>query len=107
MGFFFEIINWWYTVIVVDYFRNKVIATFIFSMNKTRALPFVKTFNTPLYKDSSSFGKGFGKIVKFWWIGLGTIISLVRIIPSVMALIIILVLPLLPLWALLKFIFKL
>ncbi len=106
MNIFIETINWWYTIVVWRFFSNKVLDNFIFSMNKTRALPFAKNFSTPLYRDNSEFGKALSKIIKFWWIGAGTLVSLVQIIPACALTVLLIILPVLPVIGLVKFILK-
>lgn len=106
MRFLFEIINWWYSIVAFLIFKEKVIDIFIFSMNKTRALPFAKTFNVPLYQDTSGIGKSMSMIIKFWWISFGSIISIIKIIPGLILTFIVLLLPIIPIIGIARFLFK-
>ncbi len=106
MSLFLEVFNWWYSVVCWGFLNDKVLATFIFSMNKTRALPFAKTFNIPLYKDNSGFGLMFGKIVKFWWISLGTIISIFKVVLPILLLVLLAILPFIPVYGVIRFVFR-
>lgn len=106
MSIFLEAINWWYSVVALNFFNERVLGTFIFSMNKTRALPFARTFSQPLYKDNTDFGKTFGVFIKFWWISLGTFISIFKVVIPLIIFVIVVILPLLPIIGLVKFFFK-
>jgi len=106
MNFALEFIKWWYVIVGGNYFHNQVLSIFIFSMNKTRALPFAKTFNIPLYRDKSDFGSGLSKIIKFWWIAIGTILSIIKVIPGLVILLFLLILPFIPLFGIIRFMFK-
>jgi len=106
MSLFLEVFNWWYSVVCWGFLNDKVLATFIFSMNKTRALPFAKTFNVPLYKDNTGFGQAFGMVVKFWWISLGTLISILKVVIPILILVFLAILPFLPLFGLVRFVLK-
>lgn len=104
MNIFIGAIKWWYLDRIPKFLEEQVLATFIFSMNKTRALPFAKTFNVPLYKYDSGFGKSFSLIIKFWWISGGTFISIIKVIPPIIFVIVLATLPSIPVLAIFRLI---
>lgn len=75
-------------------------------MNKSRTIDMIRYLNTPIYNDSSSFGKGISLFIRIWWIGLGTIWSLVKIIPRLLLLGIKILLPFFPLIQLINLLIK-
>jgi len=95
-GYIINFFVWWYLVKAKEYFVEEVFGGFIFQMNLTRTLPMVRNFKVPLFRDNSSFGKSISMIIKFWWIGFGTIVSLVKSIPHFLIFLIIIVLPIIP-----------
>ena len=98
---FINFFVWYYLVKGENLFR-RVTDRFAFMMNKTNTISMVKNFNTPLYQDKSAFGKSLSMFIKFWWIGFGTIYSLLSTIPAFLLFIIFLILPLIPIFQLLN-----
>lgn len=66
-------------------------------MNITRTLPMVRNFTTPLFRDSSGFGKAISVFIKFWWIGFGTLLSVIKTLPKFLIFLVIVALPIVPL----------
>ena len=55
-----------------------------------------KHLNVPLYQDNSSFGKAVSFIIRFWWIGVGSVISLLGTIPFFILGLILIIIPIIP-----------
>lgn len=101
--FVIDFLKWWYLIVLKQYIENSLIANLIYYLNITRALPFVKNFTTPLFRDKSDFGKWISIIIKPWWIVLGSVYSAIRVIPYLIVSIFILILPFIPLIQLIRF----
>lgn len=86
---------WYYLVFVTNSIRNTKYQ-FLFSMNKSRTIDMIRYLDTPLYNDSSSFGKWISLFIRVWWIGIGTSWSLIKIFPRVLFVVIKVVLPFVP-----------
>jgi hypothetical protein len=95
---------WWYKIVVKGYFRQEVLSKYVFYLNKTNALPMAKNLFTPMFRDSSSFGKNISVFIRFWWVGIGTLYSSIVIIPRVLVGLVLISLPFLPLIQVLLFI---
>ncbi len=101
--FVLDFLKWWYLIVIRKYIEESLLGNLIYFLNKTRALPFVKNFNTPLFRDSSSFGRALSMIIKPWWIVIGSIYSGIRVVPLLIIASFLTVLPLIPFIQLLRF----
>ena len=99
--YFINFFTWYYLIKVRGYF-NKVKDKFSFSMHKSDTVDMVKFFKTPLYQDNSSFGRFLSLFIRFWWIGFGTLYSVITIIPNLVILLILIILPIVPIVQLLN-----
>lgn len=86
----------WYYLVKVKAVAVGVGEKFTYSMNKSHTIDMVRNLSKPLYQDNSSFGKIVSLFIRFWWVGLGTVYSLLTTIPRVFWLSILIVLPLVP-----------
>lgn len=87
---------WWYVVLVKDFWVNYVFGRFIFNMNMTNTLPMARHISDPLFQDDSGLGKSFGFIIRFIWIGFGSLISFFVTIPFLVFGIFLVLLPFVP-----------
>ena len=65
-------------------------------MNKNNVISMAKNFLVPMYRDQSSMGKFLSIFIRFWWVGAGTISSLIYTFPTFIIFIILIIIPLLP-----------
>lgn len=70
---------------------------FVFLLNLTNTLPMAKNLFVPMFGDNTGAGKFIGVFIRFWWIGFGTLFSIIMILPYLTGLIILIILPFLPL----------
>ncbi len=96
--------TWWYIIVVREYFQEKVSGRFVYLLNSTNTIPMAKNFGVPLFRDTSSFGKAISIFIRFWWIGFGSITSLVYTIPNFILGIILFALPFIPFIQLINFV---
>lgn len=102
--YFFNFFLWYYFVKVRRYFTESVSLRFIFQLNRTNTLPMARNFSKPLFQDDSSLGKNLGYIIRFFWVGFGTLYCLLLIIPWVIFGVVLIVLPLIPIIQIVAFI---
>ncbi len=87
---------WWYLIVVKEFFEDYVVGRFIYNLNITNTLPMAKNLTVPLFQDDSGAGKAFSFVIRFVWIGVGSVVSLLTTIPFLLFGLLILVLPFLP-----------
>ena len=91
-----DLLLWYYLIVIRDFILNNVIGRFIYLLNLTSALPMFKNIYKPLYQDNSLGGRVIGFFIRLVWGIVGLIISVLFIIPFIVALIILFILPFLP-----------
>ncbi len=74
-------------------------------MNKNNAISMAQNFFVPMYRDQSGIGKFLSIFIRFWWVGFGTLTSLIYTIPNFIILILLIILPLLPAVEIILFLF--
>ncbi len=93
--YFLNFFVWYYLIKFGEYLRF-VRFVFVFLMMKTNALPMIKYIKYPMFGDYSRLGKIIGPILRFFWALIGSIISLIVIIPFLFLVPIVFLLPILP-----------
>jgi hypothetical protein len=93
----------WFYIYKVKDFALTVYGRFVFILIYTRTLPMIRNIYKPMFGDNDLIGRLIGFFIRFWWSLFGLIISLVYITPFVIAFIIFILLPLIPIAMLIKY----
>lgn len=93
----------WYYIYKVRDLGLTVYSRFVFILILTRTLPMIKNIYKPMFGDNDIVGRLIGLFIRFWWSLFGLIVSVVYIIPFVIAFIIFILLPLIPIFMLIKY----
>lgn len=86
-------IYWYFAVFFRDFAQRNFVNQYIFFLNKTNTIPMAKNLFVPIYRDESSMGKAIGFIIRFLWIGYGSVVSSIKIIPFLLFSALVFVLP--------------
>jgi hypothetical protein len=71
---------WWYTVLARQQ-AEALVKRFVFLLVYTNTLPMAQNLGKPLFQDNSDVGVAVGWIIRFIWIWLGGMFSLVLLVP--------------------------
>jgi len=97
---------WYYLIRVQKYIHYQVIERFIYLLNRTDTLPMAQNLFHPLFQDNSFSGRFIGFFIRFWWITIGIIVSILLIVPNIVISIILVTLPFIPIIILFSFLVK-
>ena len=98
--YFFNFWVWWYVVNAYDLYR-KLIEKWSFLLNYLNLPSMVVNIFVPIYQDYSIGGKFISFIIRFFWIIFGTLFMIIITVPFLAIYIIYLLLPFMPVFALL------
>lgn len=104
--YFLNFFIWYYRIFAKDIFNNIFLQTFKDHLQARGVIVMAENFYEPLYQDDSPLGKSLGMIIRFWWIGTGTILSILFVIPNFIVAILVLIFPFLFLLSLLAILFN-
>lgn len=91
--YLFDPVYWYFAIFFRDFAQKNFINQFIFFLNKSKAIPMAKNLFVPIYRDESSMGKAIGFIIRFIWIGYGSVVSSVKIVPFLLVTVAVFLLP--------------
>lgn len=78
--YLFNFFYWWFFVVLKEVWQ-KTWFQYIFFLQKSDTIPMARNFFVPLYRDRSFGGRIISIFIRFWWIALGNVMSLIFIFP--------------------------
>ncbi len=93
---------WWYAV-EARLFLGKLTSTWLFVLEFLNLVPMLSNLFEPLYQDYTRTGRIVGFMFRSGWIFFGSLAQIIVTIPLLAAFVLFLILPVLPVWAVISF----